>query len=130
MKRKDRYKLLEYAKKDYSEIFECDMEFKKISKKDLYELLKQNKHSVMCEWSYCCYGLYQNCWQDPIEEGIWDMTQEQVDKVIKSTIDDTAKICRKDNRILYYEGEDYIDVFIVARDVMKADYLITFMNKV
>lgn len=46
----------------------------------------------MCEWSYCCYGLYNNCWQEPIEEGFWGLTQKEVDDIIKHTIDSTAKI--------------------------------------
>lgn len=129
MKTKERYKLLNYAKEDYSNIFGCRYEFKKLSKKALYELLRQNKHSCMCEWSYCCYGLYQNCWQEPIEEGIWDMTQEDVNKAIKSVIDDTAKICRRDSRILYYENNFGIHVIIIARDIMSEDYLITFTDK-
>ena len=120
MKKQERYKLLNYAKRDYSEKFKRNYEFKKLSKKDLYELLKQNKHSSMCEWSYCCYGLYQNCWQD---------TQKEVDDIIKDIIDSTAKICRRDSRILYYENEHGIHVVIIARDVYSTDYLIYFTNK-
>lgn len=130
MKTKERYKLLNYAKEDYSNIFGHKYEFKKLSKKALYKLLRENKHSCMCEWSYCCYGLYQNCWQEPIEEGIWGMTQKDVDKDIKSVIDDTAKICKRDSRILYYENKFGIHVIIIARDVMSEDYLITFRNNV
>ena len=129
MKKKDRYKLLNYSKKDYSEKFNRNYEFKNMSKKDLCELLKQNKHSSMCEWSYCCYGLYRNCWQEPIEKGNWGMTQEWVDKCIKRTIDETAKICRKDNRILYCEDEHGVHVVIIARDVDSRDYLIFFTNR-
>lgn len=129
MKTKERYKLLNYAKEDYSNIFEHKYEFKKLSKKALYKLLRENKHSCMCEWSYCCYGLYQNCWQEPIEEGVWGMTQEDVNKAIKSVIDDTAKICKRDSRILYCENELSVDVIIIARDIMSVDYLITFTDK-
>lgn len=129
MKKKDRYKLLNYAKKDYSEIFNRNYEFKKMSKKQLYKLLEQNRHSSMCEWSYCCYGLYQNCWQEVVQEGCWQDTQEEVDRIIKSTIDFTAKICRKDSRILYCEDEHGVHVVIVARDVTADDYLICFTNR-
>lgn len=129
MKKRDRYKLLNYAKKQYSETFKTDYQFKHLSKKDLYNLLKEYKHSTMCEWHYCCYGLYQNCWQDPYEEGIWYYIQEDVNKIIKKTIDDTAKACKKDNRILYCELEDRVDVVIVTRDIYSRDYLITFTNK-
>lgn len=129
MQKKDRYKLLNHAKKDYSERFNRNYEFKKLSKKALYELLKQYKHSSMCEWSYCCYGLYHNCWQEPIEAGCWQDTQKEVDDIIKYTIDLTAKICRKDSRILYCENEYEIHVVIIARDVQTMDYLICFTNR-
>lgn len=128
MKKQDRYKLLNYAKNDYSKTFERNYEFKKMSKNYLLSLLKQHKHSKMCIWSYCCYGLYTNCWQDPIEDGIWGMSQVAVDKAIEDTIKNTAKICRRDNRILYCENEYGIHVVIVARDVMENDFLIVFTN--
>lgn len=129
MKKQERYKLLNHTKKEYSEIFKCNYQFKKLSKKALYKLLQQNKHSHMCEWSYCCYGLYRNCWQEPYLVGNWGLTQEQINEIIKSTIDKTAKICRKDNRILYFKDEYSTHIIIVARDVMKDDYLFTFTNK-
>lgn len=129
MKIKERYKVLNYAKKDYSKQFKRNYEFKNLSRKALHKLLQQNKHSYMCEWSYCCYGLYQCCWQDPVEEGCWNMSQARVDKCIKNTIDDTAKACRRDNRILYCEDEYGIHVAIITRDICGRDYLITFTNK-
>lgn len=131
MKKQERYKLLNSAREDYSERFDCDYVFKKLSKRDLYKLLQQNKHSSMCEWFYCCQGLYENCWQELIQVGIWGVTQEDVDYDIKYAIDVTAKACRKDNRILYREDEYGIHVVIIARDVTfnQCDYLITFRNK-
>lgn len=129
MKKQERYKLLNHAKKEYSEIFKCDYQFKRLSKKALYELLQQNKHSSLCEWSYCCYGLYQNCWQEPYFVGNWGLTQKRIDEIIKSTIDETAKICRKDSRILYCEDEYGVRVVIIARDVDACDYLICFTNR-
>lgn len=129
MKRKERYKVLNYAKKQYSEAFDLDLQFKHLSKKMLYELLKKYKHSSMCEWSYCCYGLYKNCWQEPIEEGNYDLMQQDVNEIIKYTIDNTAKYCRKDSRILYCETDKRINVIIVMRDIFETDYLITFTNE-
>lgn len=129
MKRKERYKLLNYAKNQYSKTFDIDYQFKTLSKKDLHKLLNQYKHSGMCEWWYCCYGLYENCWQDPYEEGIWDMTQKQVDKSISNIIDEYAKYYRKDNRILYYEEDNVVRVVLIMRDICKCDFLISFMNK-
>ena len=129
MKKQERYKLLNHAKKDYSERFCRNYKFKELSKRALYELLRQNKHSSMCEWDYCCYGLHQNCWQELFEEGNWNMSQKRVNDIIKHIIDSTAKICRKDNRILYCENEYGIHVIIIARDVDDCDYLICFTNR-
>jgi len=129
MKRKERYKVLNYAKKQYSDIFCLDLQFKYISKKRLLELLKKYKQPYMCLWSYCCEGLYHNCWQDPVEEGVWDYTQEDVNGIIKYEIESTAKHCRRDSRILYCETENRIHVIIVMRDVKKYDYLIGFTDE-
>ena len=131
MKKQDRLKLLSYTKEQYVEFFGLDYKFKKLSKKTLYNLLKQNKYSSMCEWSYCCFGLYQNCWEEIYEEGNWMLSQNEIDKIIKDTIDNTAKICRRDNRILYCEKDNCIYVVIIARDVLKVktDYLIYFTNE-
>ena len=57
------------------------------------------------------------------------MSQKRVDDIIKYAIDSTSKICRKDNRILYYEDEYGIHVVIIARDVKRHDYLICFTNR-
>lgn len=124
MKIQERYGLLNYAKNEYYRIFKSDYQFKKLSKRALLKLLEDNKHSAMCEWWYCCEGLYHNCWQEPIEEGCWSATQKEVDNTIRETITSTAKICRKDNRILYHEDEHGVHVIIVARDVLECDYLI------
>lgn len=129
MKKKERYKLLNYAKNQYNEAFDLDFRFKYLSKKELYKLLETHKHSSMCELDYCCYGLYKNCWQELIGDGIWDLTQERADKIIKDTIDETAKACRKDSRILHCKLDNRIDVIIVMRDICKRDYLITFTNE-
>lgn len=129
MKKKERYKFLRIAKDQYNKTFDLDYQFKHLSRKDLHNLLKKYKHSSMCEWNYCCYGLYQNCWQDPYEEGIWNLTQEQVDKFIANIIDEYTRYCKKDSRILYYESNNAIYVILVIRDICKTDFLITFTNK-
>lgn len=129
MKVKDRYKILSFAKKQYTEDFCQFYQYKLLSKRALHNLLKQYKHSCMCEWSYCCFGLYRNCWQEPIEEGNWGLTQKEVDDYISYIIDSTAKFCRKDNRILYCDLGNRINVIIVMRDVCKTDFLITFTNE-
>lgn len=129
MKIKDRYKLLNHAKEEYNKTFNLNLQFKHLSKNKLHNLLKEYKHSNMCEWSFCCYGLEQCCWQELVEEGNWGLTQERVDECIKYAIDLTAKACRRDNRILYYERDNAIDVFIITRDIYSTDFLITFTNE-
>lgn len=129
MKKQERYKILNYARNQYNDSFTQQYEFKNLSKKCLHNILKKYKHSVMVEWSYCCNGLYQNCWQELFEEGNWGMTQNDVDMAIKNTINDTAKHCRKDKRILYCEGKDGVHVVIVMRDIHEMDYLIYFTNE-
>lgn len=129
MKRQERYKLLNYAKEQYKRYFGIEFQFNHLSKKELHKLLSEYKHSSFCECDYCCYGLYQSCWQEPYTEGMWDYTQKNIDKFISDTIDDCAKYCRKDNRILYCEIEGEICVAIIMRDVLKTDYLIRFTNE-
>ena len=73
MKRQERYKILNYAKDQYSKTFDVDYQFKRFSRKKLYSLLKQHCNSCMCEWDYCCYGLYRNCWQELYEKGNCDL---------------------------------------------------------
>lgn len=125
MKKRDRYRILNLARKQYREAFGRDYEFKYLSPKKLCKLTDRYTTSA-CEWSYCCYGLERCCWQEPIECGVWGMSQNGVDDWTRYTIRDTAKICRKDNRILYSETDDYIHVVIIARDMFAQDYLITF----
>ena len=49
--------------------------------------------------------------------------------MIRYVVDKTAKICRKDSRILYCESRQEVNVVIVARDILENDYLITFTNE-
>ena len=129
MKRKDKMTLFNYAKKQYRKAFDLELEFKYMSKRELYNLIKQHSHSIMCEWFYCCNGLYENCWQELYAEGVWHMSQAKVNEAIKSVIDLLATACRRDKRILYCELDNRVDVIIIARDIVKADYLITFTNE-
>lgn len=97
-------------------------------KNKLLKLLKEHDYNSMCEWSYCCYGMYTCCWQELTADGVWEMTQGNVNKSIAATIKDCMKYCKKDSRILYAEQEDCIEIVLVMRDIMAVDYLITFKN--
>lgn len=64
-------------------------------KNKLLKLLKEHDYNSMCEWSYCCYGMYTCCWQELTADGVWEMTQENVNKSIAATIKDCMKYCKK-----------------------------------
>lgn len=130
MKKKDKYKIIRHAVNEYSEIFNCEYKRTNMSKKKVKKLLEQYKHSSMCEWSYCCYGLYQNCWQEPYFEGNWGMTQKQVNETIFETFSELAKNCKRDSRIACCEEDGVINIVIIARDIseFRADFLIVFTN--
>ena len=131
MKIKDKYKVLNYAYDDYNRTFNHNYQRRKFSKRLLLDLLKENKHSSMCEWSYCCYGLYRNCWADPYEEGVWNLTQKDVDKILYDTICELSRSCKRDNRLGIYKEKDITHVVVIARDLPRhcRDYLFTFTNK-
>ena len=131
MKKKDKYKIINYAINEYSNIFKREYKRINVSRKQVKDLLKKYKHSGMAEWSYCCYGLYQNCWQDPFEEGIWNLTQKRVNEIIYDTVCELSKHYKRDNRVGLYIEDNAVHMVIVARDlpIFKRDYLITFTNE-
>lgn len=130
MKKNERYGLINYAVKDYNKKFNLDYKPVYKSKKDIASLLKQYPHSSMCYWSYCCYGLYQNCWQELVEEGNWGITQEEVNKVVLNIFtSDLLRKCRNQNRMFWCEKDGLIHMVIIARDLCKEDYLITFSKE-
>lgn len=128
MKRKDKCKIISYAKNQYNEIFKHDYKYTYKSKKDIELLLKQYPESIMCRWDYCCYGLYNNCWQEPIEDGIWNYTQEDVNNIILDTFtSELLRKCRTEKRMLCYEENNIIHMVVIARDLNdKADYIFAF----
>lgn len=131
MRKKDKYKLIKHAIKEYSETFNIEYVPSSISKNRLLELLYKSKKSYMAEWSYCCNGLYSCCWQEPFLAGNWGMTQEKVNEIIEMTIKETTKACRRDKRIALCENDGNIHVLIVARDLpsIRRDYLICITDK-
>lgn len=131
MKKKDKYKIINYAINQYNAEFRgAKYERKNISFKELLRLLDQYKHSCVCEWYYCCYGMYQNCWQEPIFDGNWGWTQKSVDYYIRMLLKDLKRQIKRDKRIAMYQSEFGVEVVIIARDLPEsADYLITFTNK-
>ena len=128
MKKKDRYKIINYAFNEYEEIFKRKYTRKYISPKSVEQIMKAIPHVVLTEWEYCCYGLYENCWQEFYEEGVWGLTQQQVDNKIKRICKALAKDCRLDDRMGYYVTEDSVTILIVARDIVQSDFFITFLK--
>lgn len=107
--------LVNQIKKNYSKCFNHKYRFKEISEKTLYNLANKSKNFTICQWWYCCYGLYKSCWQDLIEK----------DK-FKFIIDSTAEVRKKNNRILYYADKSNVYIIIIARDILQCDYLFQF----
>lgn len=128
MKIKEKCRLFNHARREYSRIFSHSYEFTKMSYDKLVSLLKANKHSGFCEYWYCCYGLYRNCWQDPFEEGVWSMSQEDVDVLLAGVLKRMRKYLKDKRRVLCFEDSIGTHVVLITRDVLWRDYVITFTN--
>lgn len=87
----------------------------------------------MTENSYCCYGLETCCWQELVEEGIWDLSLEQVKKNIIYNIRHARKYLyntkKYGKRFYIYEDEEVCLIYIYLRDMKKEDYAIWFSNE-
>ncbi|MGN0577205.1 MAG: hypothetical protein ACI4J4_01160 [Ruminiclostridium sp.] len=129
MKIKEKYKLFNHARREYSKKFARNYEFTQMSYKKLINLLKANKHTGYCEYWYCCHGLYHNCWQDHFSEGIWEFSQEDVNVLLTGVLKTTRKYLKNKYRALCCKSSDGIHVILVMRDVHLCDYIITFTNK-
>lgn len=116
MKKKDKYKIINYAVNDFNETFGTNVTRHKYSKKYIDELFKKYKYWSMVEASYCCYGWKNDCWQDIVQEGVWNFTIDSARKYIKDTIIDKRKLLLKCNRLYIEEKEGLIDILITLRD--------------
>lgn len=99
--------------------------------KDLFpRLFKKFKNCGMVENSYCCYGKEFCCWQEVIEEGVWNATLGMVKHNILNDIHYIKKYLyntRKYGKRLYkYEDDNYCQIYIYTRDLIKIDYAIWF----
>ena len=130
MVRKD---LLNKELKWYKEHGFSEMKSRKFNKNYFYKLLKKYKFCGMTENSYCCYGEEHCCWQELVEDGVWDLTY----KSVRYSIWDLIKSIRHElrckkygDRLYMYEDKDNCYVYIYARDTdFKNDYFIWFSNK-
>lgn len=128
MKIKEKYKLFNQARREYSKKFARNYEFTQMTYAKLIELLQANKHTNYCEYWYCCHGLYHNCWQDLFSEGIWGFSQEDVNILLTGVLKETRKYFKNKCRVLCCKNADGVHVILVMRDVYWCDYLITFTN--
>lgn len=126
-----REKLLESELNTYIKQGMC-LKPKKFNKDEFFNLFKKYKYYGMTENSYCCYGEERCCWQEPTEEGVWDLTLKEVKSIILDTIKDIKHEvrCRKDgDRFYIYKNKDCCFIYIYARDTIhKTDYRIWFSN--
>lgn len=100
--------------------------------KDLFpKLFEKYNYYGMTEDSYCCRGLEHCCWQELVEEGVWDYTLEEVKSNILRNIKNAKKYLyngRKygGNRLYICDNKDGCYVYIYLRDIIKEDYQIWF----
>lgn len=129
MVRKD---LLEKHLKDLG-YKEGDIKPVKYSKGMFDRLFSKFNTFKMEEESYCCNGLERHCWVEVVEEGVWDLTLEEVKKSILRNVKNVKKYLyngRKygGNRLWVYETDTECYVFIYLRDILYEDYNIWFSN--
>lgn len=98
----------------------------KFSQQLIKELLETYEQFGMAEYSYCCHGLERSCWTELVEEGVWDLTLEQVRKAIV----DKFK-CRKTHlygsqRFYLYRTETHCFIYLYLRDKVGEDCFLWF----
>ena len=78
-------------------------------------LLKKYKRWGIVEDSHCCYGWEKCCWEDPYEEGIWDMTEDDVVRKLKGIFKEARKFSSKMPIFYLYEHENKVEILITYR---------------
>jgi hypothetical protein len=71
-----------------------------------------------------------NNWQDPYGEGIWGMSQKEVDKLAYDTFKSIQKfnVSKKDRLYISYK-DDEIRIYFYGRDFNKLDYWFIFEKR-
>ena len=130
MRKKDRYKIIDFAVNQYRDIFKVTPVPVKLTNKRLTELLEGHGNYSICEWYFCCYGWQKNCWQDFYKEGQWGLTRDDVKKMIIKAAKNCAKDRCGEHRTYMCYTEKYTGVYLIMRDTdHQCDYLIAFQNK-
>ena len=64
-----------------------------------------------------------NNWIDPYGEGIWDMSQDKVDKVAREYLYEIRNApVKKDGRLYIFYSNDQVFIYWYGRDCMYRDY--------
>ncbi|MCM1324405.1 MAG: hypothetical protein NC218_09660 [Acetobacter sp.] len=103
------------------------------SKRYLRQLHSQFPLVEICEYHYCCRGEEHNCWIDV--EGVdhgWiftDHKEEEMPDILLSTFFSwtkriASKLYKRD--IFVVDEENGVFVIIPTRDLIKADFILTF----
>ena len=90
----------------------------KLSNRFLDNLFNKYYTVEICQNFYEIDNLSHCTWQDPLSEGTWKMTQNDVDKISKELLKDFKKLpVSKKNRIYYTKRDDSIMIFLYGRDI-------------
>lgn len=103
----------------------------KYTKNLITNLFEKYQNYKMEEEFFCCSGAEYRCWVEVIEEGVWNLTQEEVKAYILSSIKKNKKYLYNgrrygQNRVHIYEDTKECYVFIYLRDLIGCDYSIWF----
>lgn len=117
---KDNYFTKYYIKEKYNK------EYTREEAKRCYEIEKQ----LYEEYKNSERKLTFNNWQDPYKEGIWGMSQKEVDKIVYDTFKFIQKfnISKKD-RLYISHKDDEIRIYFYGRDFNKLDYWFIFKKR-
>lgn len=104
------------------------IEFKpvKFSQQLINGLFETYERFGMVEHSYCCYGLERSCWSEIIEEGIWDLTLEQVKENISSKFKYVKSHLYGSQRFYLYRTETHCFIYLYLRDKVGEDCFLWF----
>lgn len=122
-------KLLQKELYQYLELYKTPLSLIKYNKHTIPKLFYKYKYYGMTEHSFCCYGLEQSCWCEVVEEGVWDLTYENVKNNIQSRIKDVKKYLYKEPRFYMCEDNSGCNIYIYVRDVYGMDLHIWFSNE-
>lgn len=125
------------------ELYEMYFEYLFGNREELKEMLSTNGHTIeeyrdAYEKVIQLYEDYEErrmtflSWQDVYAKGIWELTQNTVDKRARLVLNDVRKSSyKKKNRIYFEEDKEKgsLSIFICLRDIKCVDYWLIFKKK-